>query len=490
MENTTENVIECLIDNIIDTAIEESNNIGENNENIIMTPIQEKKIEKEKTVKIDGILILGGDNEKQIWKQSNKFFILNKNFEKTFLCEMICGKCLFAIEKYCHYLFIFGGYDGNKCTNDIFRYDFITDKWDIIGNLIERRTGCFSILDEKNHKIYIIGGTQCKQLVSVIEEYDLITGISKNFIQTDLPRSCGGAILYNDKIYMFGGSKNQKDLFLEILDIETKSFEFKKNIILNNSGIAYCFSLMDNIPCIFIVCGETFTKDNNKKIRNYFNDFYYYDINNNTLNVLPSPKYCRTYCSLVVKENNLHLIGGYNGNNVVSDIEIFSLDTKTWTIKSTNHIEKCGSGIIGVQNETFTIKGNIVNNKPEGFCEIFLNNQLISKGNYKNGKKDGKFDEMNITRYYENDIVFPKILFHLKKKLSKVEIPSNFLCPISKEIMLNPVTTSSGSTYEKENIVKWMNDKKTDPLTRQIISKKLYKNTILKNIIEEYIKNL
>ena len=58
------------------------------------------------------------------------------------------GKCLFAIEKYCHYLFIFGGYDGNKCTNDIFRYDFITDKWDIIGNLIERRTGCFSILDE------------------------------------------------------------------------------------------------------------------------------------------------------------------------------------------------------------------------------------------------------------------------------------------------------------------------------------------------------
>ena len=119
-----------------------------------------------------------------------------------------------------------------------------------------------------------------------------------------------------------------------------------------------------------------------------------------------------------------------------------------------------------------------------------MNNQLISKGNYKDGKKDGKFAEMNITRYYENDIVFPKILFHLKEKLSKVEIPSNFLCPISKEIMLNPVTTSSGFTYEKENIVKWMNDKKTDPLTREIISKKLYKNIILKNIIEEYIKNL
>ena len=385
MENYIEDIIESLIENAI-----ENNNRIENNENINQVPIQEKKIEKEKTVEIDGILILGGDNEKQIWKQSNKFFILNKNFEKTFLCEMICGKCLFAIEKYCHYLFIFGGYDGSKCTNDIFRYDFITNKWDIIGNLIERRTGCFSILDEKNHKIYIIGGTQCKQLVSVIEEYDLITGISNNFIRTDLPRSCGGAILYNEKIYMFGGSKYQKDFFLEILDIKTKSFEFKKNIILNNSGIAYCFSLMDNIPCIFIVCGETFTKDNNKKIRNYFNDFYYYDINNNTLNTLPSPKYCRTYCSFIVKENNLYLISGYDGNDIVSDIEVFSLNTKTWTIRSNNDINKCGSGIICVQNETFSIKGNIVNNKPEGFCEIFLNNQLISKGNYKNGKKHGK----------------------------------------------------------------------------------------------------
>lgn len=478
MENNTKNSIENSIEQI------------KNNENTNHIPIQKKKIEKEKTVEIDGILILGGDNEKQIWKQSNKFFILNKNFEKTFLCEMVCGKCLFAIEKYCHYLFIFGGYDGSKCTNDIFRYDFITNTWDIVGNLIERRTGCFSILDEKNHKIYIIGGTQCKQLVSMIEEYDLITGISDNFIKTDLPRSCGGAILYDEKIYMFGGSKNQKNFSLEILDIKTKSFEFKKNIILNNSGIAYCFSLMDNIPCIFIVCGDTYTKDNNKKIRNYFNDFYYYDINNNTLNKLPSPKYCRTYCSFVVQENNLYLISGYDGNNVVSDIEIFSLDTKTWTIKSNNNINQCGSGIIGVQNETYNIKGNIVNNKPEGFCEIFLNNQLISKGNYKNGKKYGKFDEMNITKYYENDIVLPKVAFYLNKKLSKVEIPLNFLCPISKEIMLNPVTTSSGSTYERKNIVKWMDSKNTDPLTREIINQELYKNLILKNIIEEYVDNL
>tara|TARA_X000000950_G_C13914702_1_gene660411 strand:- start:312 stop:1784 length:1473 start_codon:yes stop_codon:yes gene_type:complete len=490
MENTTENVIESLIENIIDSAIERSNNIAENNDNIMVSPIHEKTIEKEKIIEIDGILILGGDNEKQVWKQSNKFFILNKNFQKNSLCEMICGKCLFAIEKYCHYLFIFGGFDGNRCTNDICRYDFITNKWDTIGNLVEKRTGCFSVLDEKNHKIYIIGGTQSKQLVSVIEEYDIITGISNSFIKTDLPRSCGGAILYNEKIYMFGGSKHKKDFFLEILDIKKKSFEFKENIILNNSGIAYCFSFMDNLPCIFIVCGENFTKDNKKKIKNYFNDFYYYDIDNNTLNVLPSPKHCRTYCSLVVYENNLHLIGGYDGNNVVSDIEIFSLDTKTWTIKSTNHIEKCGSGIICVQNEIFNIKGNIVNNKPEGFCEIFLNNQLISKGNYKDGKKEGKFEELNITRYYENGIVIPSVLFYLKKKLLKVEIPLHFLCPISKEIMLEPVTTSSGFTYERKNIIKWMDNKKTDPLTREKIDYKLYNNFILKTIIKEYIENL
>ena len=257
-----ENVIENLIEDIITNSIELHNNRIESSENSINSV---NSIEKEKIVFIDGILILGGDNEKQVWKQSNNFFILNENFLKISLSPMIYGKCLFGMEKYLHYLFIFGGFNGQHCTNNIHRYNFLTNQWDDIGVLVEKRTGCISVLDEKNHKIYIMGGTQKRKIVCTIEEYDLISGISKEFIKSNYERTCGGAILYDENIYMFGGSKSKKDLHLEILNIKTKNFTIKENIIFNKTGIAYCFSFMDKLPCIFIVCGETFNYECKKK---------------------------------------------------------------------------------------------------------------------------------------------------------------------------------------------------------------------------------
>ena len=39
------------------------------------------------------------------------------------------------------------------------------------------------------------------------------------------------------------------------------------------------------------------------------------------------------------------------------------------------------------------------------------------------------------------------------------QVPNMFLCPISKEIMKNPVLLSEdGQTYEKQNILDWYND--------------------------------
>ncbi|KAE8777347.1 U-box domain-containing protein 22 [Hordeum vulgare] len=39
---------------------------------------------------------------------------------------------------------------------------------------------------------------------------------------------------------------------------------------------------------------------------------------------------------------------------------------------------------------------------------------------------------------------------------SQVEVPSYFLCPISMEIMRDPVTLSSGITYDRESIERWV----------------------------------
>lgn len=75
------------------------------------------------------------------------------------------------------------------------------------------------------------------------------------------------------------------------------------------------------------------------------------------------------------------------------------------------------------------------------------------------------------------------------------EIPEEFRCGISQRIMNNPVITSAGQSYDKENISKWLNyclenhKPFTDPLTRKTISKKFTVNYALKSLICRWKKN-
>lgn len=54
----------------------------------------------------------------------------------------------------------------------------------------------------------------------------------------------------------------------------------------------------------------------------------------------------------------------------------------------------------------------------------------------------------------------------------EIDVPSFFLCPISLEIMKDPVTVSTGITYDRESIEKWLflNKNKACPVTKQPLS--------------------
>ena len=45
------------------------------------------------------------------------------------------------------------------------------------------------------------------------------------------------------------------------------------------------------------------------------------------------------------------------------------------------------------------------------------------------------------------------------------ELPPEIFCPITTEIMVDPVVTADGHTYERSAIVKWLLKKATSPLT-------------------------
>lgn len=58
----------------------------------------------------------------------------------------------------------------------------------------------------------------------------------------------------------------------------------------------------------------------------------------------------------------------------------------------------------------------------------------------------------------------------LNLKMDQLNIPTHFLCPISLDLMKDPVTLSSGITYDRKSIEKWLEEGNfTCPVTNQVL---------------------
>ncbi|XP_072991714.1 E3 ubiquitin-protein ligase PUB23-like [Typha latifolia] len=74
--------------------------------------------------------------------------------------------------------------------------------------------------------------------------------------------------------------------------------------------------------------------------------------------------------------------------------------------------------------------------------------------------------------------------------MEEVEIPSYFLCPISLQIMKDPVTLSTGITYDRDAIERWLlsGDAKCCPMTKQRVppESELTPNHTLRRLIQAW----
>ncbi|XP_076942236.1 U-box domain-containing protein 15-like [Bidens hawaiensis] len=101
----------------------------------------------------------------------------------------------------------------------------------------------------------------------------------------------------------------------------------------------------------------------------------------------------------------------------------------------------------------------------------------------KKFKKVAGFDETDGNKVLEDS----PSLRCLDRCLSLL-IPHEFLCPISLEIMTDPVIIATGQTYERENIQKWLNSNhRTCPKTGETLSHlALAPNFALRNLIIQW----
>jgi len=68
------------------------------------------------------------------------------------------------------------------------------------------------------------------------------------------------------------------------------------------------------------------------------------------------------------------------------------------------------------------------------------------------------------------------------------DVPDQYVCPISTEIMVDPVCVADGHTYERHSIESWLSQHDTSPLTNEKLShKRLSPNVALRALIQGYI---
>ncbi len=92
-----------------------------------------------------------------------------------------------------------------------------------------------------------------------------------------------------------------------------------------------------------------------------------------------------------------------------------------------------------------------------------------------------------------------RLIYHLELKIVKektkmfsnlnVDKEQNIICPITQEVMQDPVIASDGTTYERKAIEDWLANHDTSPLTgKPLANKELTPNYALKNCIKDLIE--
>ncbi len=70
------------------------------------------------------------------------------------------------------------------------------------------------------------------------------------------------------------------------------------------------------------------------------------------------------------------------------------------------------------------------------------------------------------------------------------EIPNEFLCPITTEIMKDPVILTDGHVYEKQAIQKWLANNDTSPMTKVKVDKSMIIPCfVLRKLIQDFLEN-
>jgi U-box domain/Tir chaperone protein (CesT) family len=79
---------------------------------------------------------------------------------------------------------------------------------------------------------------------------------------------------------------------------------------------------------------------------------------------------------------------------------------------------------------------------------------------------------------------------HAVQSLTTTEcnVPSGFVCPLTMEVMFDPVLDAEGNTFERMSLLQWLKQSPTSPISRQPLSERMVtSNNALRESIHEFM---
>jgi N-acetylneuraminic acid mutarotase len=115
------------------------------------------------------------------------------------------------------FLYLFGGWDGERFLNDVYTYNPNEDNWQVLPPMKQKRA--FATGGLLANQLFVVGGLDDQSDLSTCEYYDPAVSIWSECPQMIMPRAAAGAaVLGNELLYVIGGGRYDFVPFGEVLD--------------------------------------------------------------------------------------------------------------------------------------------------------------------------------------------------------------------------------------------------------------------------------
>jgi len=418
-------------------------------------------------------------------------------------------------------IFVFGGYDGNTYLSSVECFSFDTGRWTWLPSMAKRRWGSAAVAVE--NQIYVVGGNGGNSCaLASAEVFNVDTGLWGRLPHMRRKREGCAAVAIGHCIYVLGGYGNTYENSCEVFNIRTGRWTSMANMGLCRSACAAVAVGQNQI----LVMGGQFAAGQTS-----LSSVESYNLETHTWTPMASMKTRRRGCATAMVGQVVVVVGGsLDGISALRCGEQLSLDA---SIPSPPRLPPIPN-LLGRRDRAAALERWLdqAQQMKENFEETVASAQTKYRRELRERKAQLEAEIQSVEREHNHklDIMesmarpwFKKLedccmeakqeMEELKRKIKdqeKREVasrssspapsyhaafpepPPELVCPITLELMRDPVIASDGHTYERFAMERVLNStpphsNPRSPKTGEwLVTRMLFPNVAIRTLCREY----